>query len=60
MELVADVQNTLALGGQLIEDHKEFINGLRGQDRSGFVKNQQLRIVQQRANDLDSLHLPNA
>ena len=59
MEFVADVQNTFALAGQLIEDHKKFLDRLWGQDRGGLIEDQQLGIVQQRANDLNPLHLTN-
>ena len=60
MQLVADVQNAAARAGHLSEHHKEFLHGLRHQHRRRLVKNQQLRLRQQGADDFNALHLPHA
>ena len=60
MQLVADVQNAAARAGHLSQHHKEFLHGLRHQYRRRFVKNQQLRLRQQGADDFHPLHLAHA
>ena len=57
MQLVADVQNAAALRGQFFQHHEQLFDRLRCQHRGGLVQDQQLRVGQQSADDLDPLHL---
>ena len=57
MQFVADIDNAAALAGQLAQHNKEFFHCLRCEHRGGFVKNEQTRVGQKRANDLHALHL---
>ncbi|MCY1226253.1 hypothetical protein D9M72_384800 [compost metagenome] len=57
VELVADVEDAGAFGGQLAQRDEECFHRLRRQHRGGFVQDQQLRIGQQRAHDLHALAL---
>ena len=57
MQLVADIQNAAALGGQTPQHLEQALHRLRREHGSGLVQNQQARIGQQGADDLDALAL---
>ena len=56
-ELVADVEDRAALGLEAIEHDEELIGFLRRQHRGRLVEDQELRVLHQRAHDLDALAL---
>ena len=60
VQLVADVQNAAAFGGQLAQHHKELVDGLRRQHRGRLVQNQHARVGQQGADDFNALHFAHA
>ncbi len=57
IELVADVEHRAALALEPFQHDEELIGFLRRQHRGRLVENQQLRILHQRAHDLDALAL---
>ena len=57
VELVADVEDAAAVGGELAQGDEQALDGLRREHRSRLVEDQQLRAGQQRAHDLDPLAL---
>ena len=57
VELVADVENAGAGLCQLAQRHEERLHRLGREHRRGFVQDQQLRLGQQGAHDLDALTL---
>src|SRR5690554_5633400 len=52
VQLVADVQNTATPGRELAQGIEQFAHRLRRQDRRWLVQYQQLRLAQQRPDDL--------
>jgi hypothetical protein len=56
-ELVADVEDRGAFLGELPQRVEQDLHLLRGQHRGGLVHDQQLRVLQQAADDLDPLAL---
>ena len=56
-ELVADVEDRAAFGGELAQGLEEPADLLRGEHRGRLVHDQQLRVEQQAAYDLDALAL---
>ena len=52
---VADIENRAALGLQLVQRFEQPVGFLRRQHRGRLVENDQLRILQQCADDLDTL-----
>gem|GEM_PF-4174712 len=58
VELVADIEDRATLARQLGERFKQPFNLLRGQHRGRLVHDQELRILDQTADDLDPLALP--
>jgi hypothetical protein len=57
IELVADVENAAAFGGELTQRLEQFAHRLRGQHRGRFIHDQQTRTLQQAADDFDALAL---
>ena len=57
VELVADVEDRAALALEPIEHDEELIGLLRRQHRGRLVEDEKLRILHQRAHDLDALAL---
>ena len=57
VQLVADIQDRRALRGQLAQGGEQDLGLLRGQDRGRLVHDEQARILQQAADDLDPLPL---
>ena len=57
LQLVADVEDRAALGRQALEHDEQLVGLLRRQHRGRLVEDEQLRILQQRAHDLDALAL---
>jgi hypothetical protein len=57
VELVADEQHADALGRQPAQGREQRFGRLRRQHRGRFVEDQQFRLRQQRAQDLDPLPL---
>ena len=57
VELVADVENRAAFALEPFEHDEELVGFLRRQHRGRLIENQQLRILHQRAHDLDALAL---
>ena len=57
LQLVADVQDRRAFGRQLAQGGEQDLHLLRGQHRGRLVHDQQLRVLQQAADDLDPLPL---
>ena len=57
VELVADVEDAAALGGERAQRLEQLLDGLRRQHRRRLVHDQQLRVLQQAADDLDALAL---
>ena len=57
VELVADVEDRAALGGELAQGREQPLHHLRRQHGRRLVENQQLRARQQRPHDLDALAL---
>ena len=57
VELVADVEDAAAFLGELPQRLEELVNGLRRQHRRRLVHDQQARVLQQAADDLDALAL---
>ena len=60
MELVTDIQNAAAPGGQLAQGDKQVFNCLRCEHRGWLVKNQDFWVGQKRPHNLDPLPLANA
>jgi hypothetical protein len=60
VQLVADVEDAAALAGELAQHHEELFHRLGREHRGGLVQDQQLRVGQQRADDLHALHLAHA
>ena len=56
-QLVADVEDRAALGGELAQRLEQPLDLLRRQHRGRLVHDQQLRVLQQAAHDLDALAL---
>ena len=57
LELVADVEDRAAFGGEAAQRHEQRLGLLRRQHRGRLVHDQQLRLLQQAAHDLDALAL---
>ncbi len=57
LELVADVQDRAAFGGELAQGREQPLHLLRGQHRGRLVHDQELRVLQQAAHDFDALAL---
>lgn len=57
VELVADVEDGAAFGLEAFQHDEELVGFLRCQHGSGLVQDQELRILHQRADDLDALAL---
>jgi len=57
VQLVADVEDGAALGGQLAQGGKELLNGTRGQHRGRLIQDEKLRLGEQRPQDLHPLPL---
>ena len=57
LELVADVEDRAALGRELAQRREQPLDLLRRQHRGRLVHDQQLRVLQQAADDLDPLPL---
>ena len=57
VELVADVEDAAALRGELAQRLEELAHRLRRQHRRRLVHDQELRVLQQAADDLDALAL---
>ena len=57
MQRVADVQNAATLRRQAAQHGKQFVGTLRCEHRGGLVQNQNFRLGEQGANQLDALHL---
>ena len=55
LQFVRDVEDRTALVGQLAKGDEQPVNLLRRQHRGRFVHDQQLRILQQAADDFDAL-----
>ncbi len=60
VQLVADIQNTATLAGQLAQYHKELFYGLRCQHRSRLIENQNGGVGKQSTDDFHPLHFANA
>ena len=54
---MADVEDGPAFARELAQRRKENLGLLGCQDRSGFIQNQQARVLQQTSDDLDALAL---
>ena len=57
LELVADVEDRAAFGGEPAQGREQRLRLLRRQHRGRLVHDQQLRLLQQAAHDLDALAL---
>ena len=57
LELVADVEDRAAFGGEPAQRLEQLLGFLRRQHRGRLVHDQQLRLLQQAAHDLDALAL---
>ena len=57
-KLMADVEDGPALAREFAQRREEDLGFLGCQDRSRFIQNQQAGVLQQTANDLDTLALP--
>ena len=57
VELVAYIENAAALRGKLAQGFEQLAHGLWRQDRGRFVHDEELRIDEQAADDLDALAL---
>ena len=57
VQLVADVEDAAALRRQLAQRLEQLAHGLRRQHRRRLVHDQELRVLQQAADDLDALAL---
>ena len=57
VQLVADVQNAAALGGQAAQHHEQLFDRLRREHGGGFVQDEQLGLGEQSAHDFHALHL---
>ena len=57
LEPVRDVEHRAAFAGEAAQGYEELIRLLRGEDRGRFVHDQQARLLDQAANDLDALAL---
>ena len=57
VELVADVEDAAALVGQAAQRLEELLDRLRRQHRRGLVHDEEARVLQQAAHDLDALPL---
>ena len=55
VQLVADIEDRGALGGQFLQGREQDLGLLRGQHAGGFVHDQQLRLAQQAAHDFHPL-----
>ncbi len=55
LELVRDIEDRRSLGRQKAEGAKENLYFLRGQNAGRFVHDQEFRVLEQTANDLDPL-----
>ena len=55
LELVANIQDRRALGFQFAQGLEQDFHLLRGQNRRWLVHDQQLRVLEQTADDLDPL-----
>ena len=47
MQFVADVENAAPFLGQLLQHHKQTLDGLRGQDRGGLVQDRKRHVLHQ-------------
>ena len=57
LELVRDVEDRAALGGEAAERREQHLDLLRGEHRGRLVHDDQARVLQQAADDLDALAL---
>ena len=57
LQAVADVEHRAALAGQPLQGDEQVVGLLRGQHRGRLVHDQELRLLQQAADDLDALAL---
>ena len=57
LQPVADVEDRAALAGQALQRHEQMVRLLRRQHRGRLVHDDQLRLLQQAAHDLDALAL---
>ena len=55
VESVADIQNTFVLGGEFFQNQKQLIGFLRRQHRCRFIHNDEIRFLQQAADNFDPL-----
>ncbi len=60
VEMVADEEDADALSSQLADDGEELVCLARGERRGGLVEDEQPGLGQERAGDLDHLHLGDA
>ncbi len=56
-ELVADIEDGAAIGGELAQGDEERLDRLRGEHRGGLVHDEEARLLEERADDLDALPL---
>ena len=56
-QAMGNVEHRAAFAGQALQSDEELICLLRRQDRGGFVQDQQARLLQKAAHDLDALAL---
>ena len=54
-QAMGDVEECAAFAGQALQGDEELTRFLRRQDRGGFVQDQQARLLQKAAHDLDAL-----
>ena len=60
VQFVGDVEHRAAVGGELAQRFEQLLDFLRRQHRSRLVHDQQARIEEKRAHDLDALALADA
>ena len=57
VQFVRNIENRRSLGRQFAQRQEKLVGFLRGQHAGRFIENQQLRVLQQAAHDLDPLTL---
>ncbi len=58
IQLVADIEDGASIRRQLTQDHEKLIDFLGGQNASRFIHDQEARVLQQAAQDFNTLFFP--